>query len=122
MVFAAAATFLQMALDVAVVAAQWIALRAFVIAIMMIVLPWVLRGALAWGFNWMVTYGRGISTMLLSYIQSATNGNVDVNIDLTGVGGYLAYQTGLLEYSSVIFTGWGLYWIVAVLAKTPRAL
>jgi hypothetical protein len=120
--FAAAAIVASKVYDAAVMAAQWLAMRAFVIAIIAIMLPWVLRGVLGWGFNWMVTYGKEITSLIMDYINTATSGNVAVDIDLTGLGGYLAYHTGLLDYASIIFTGWGLYWVIAILAKTPRTI
>jgi hypothetical protein len=120
--FAAAATVAQMAFDAAVISAKFLATRVLLIALMGTMLPWVLKGVYIWGFEYLVTYGSKISDYMLSQISSATAGNFDVNIHLTGIGGYLAEVTGLIDYCSIIFTGWGIYWVVAVLAKTTRVI
>ncbi len=119
--FAAAATFAQMVYDGAVRLAQFIATKALILAIMMLVLPWVLKSVMVWAFQYFTVYGRDIANYMMSFMSDALAGSgVAVDINLTGVGGYLAIMTGLIDYSAIIFTGWGLYWVVAVLAKTPR--
>jgi hypothetical protein len=119
--FAAAATFAQMIHDDLVTFAVWLASKVFIVAIMAIMLPWILKGVFIWGFEYFVVYGREIANYILSSISSVTAGQYDFSIPLSGVGGYLAIQTGLIDYCSIIFTGWGIYWVIAVLAKSaPR--
>ncbi len=121
--FAAAATFAQMVYDGAVRLAQFIATKALILAVMMLVLPWVLKKVMIWAFSYLTTYGRDIAEYVMSFMSGAiAEAGVEVNINLTGVGGYLAIMTGLIDYSAIIFTGWGLYWVIAVLAKTPRMI
>jgi len=121
--FAAAATVAKMFLDVSIHAAKWIAQKTLIVAVLAIVLPWVLREAMYWGFEYITVYGRSMAEQIMGYLNTLIgSAGVEVNIHLTGVGGYLAIQTGLIEYSSIIFTGWGLYWVVAVLAKTPTRI
>jgi hypothetical protein len=120
--FAAAAIFAQMAYDAAKEAARWLATKTFVIVIIMVVVPSALKGVLLWLFDWLFTYGRDIASYLLSMMQSeiqASGMAESFAFQLTGPGGYLAIQTGLIDYASIIFTGWGVYWVVAVLAKMP---
>jgi hypothetical protein len=121
--FAAAATVAQMIFDGSIRVAQWLATKVFILSIVTIVLPWVLRYVLIWAFEWISIYGREVMTLIMTQISSLTGAaNIDIDINLSGVGGYLAAQTGLIEYCSIIITGWGLYWVVAILAKTPRML
>lgn len=119
--FAAAAIFAQMVFDKACDVAKFIATRALLLSLLAIGLPWVLKGVLMWGFDWVLTYGRVFGDQIMSYI-SAQAGSQTIAIHLSGIGGYLAEQTGLIDYCAIIITGWGLYWTVAVLAKTPRML
>lgn len=121
--FAAAATFAQMAFDAAILAAKWLATKALMLALMMLVLPWVLKGVIIWAWQYFATYGREIASYTLELIGGLMgDAGVAIDINLTGIGGYMAIQTGLIDYSAIIFTGWGLYWVIAVLAKTPRML
>ncbi len=121
--FAAAAIFAQMVFNASIQAAKWLATKAFVVAILAIVLPWVLKGFFIWAFEWIAAYGIDMVSAIIDYINSylsQSSMQTQIDINLTGVGGYLAVKTGLIEYASIIFTGWGIYWVIAVLAKTPR--
>ena len=116
--FAAAATFAQMVFDSARQVALWLATKVFVLAILTIVLPFVLRGVLIWFFKFLQTYGSSI----FSFFQESISGvvqqaGIETHLELTSVGGYLALQTGLIDYCSIIFTGWGLYWFVVIYPK-----
>lgn len=121
--FASAAVFMQTFWLAAQEAAKWLATKALILAIMMLVLPFVLKGVIIWGFEWFAAYGREAFGMVMGAVGSLIGSSGEVvqssTLQLTGIGGYLAIQTGLIDYASIIFTGWGLYWIVAVLAKTP---
>lgn len=121
--FAAAAIVGEMLMNGGIAFARWLATKAFIIACMAIILPWVLKGVLSWAFEWIVAYGMEFFDYIMTFIRSmAGDANIDIDINLTGVGGYFAVQTGLLDYASIIFTGWGIYWIIAILAKTPKAV
>lgn len=121
--FAAAATVAQMVFDLSVQTARWLATKVFIVALMATLLPWVLKGLFIWGFEYFVTYGRDIAQYVITAISAMMpEGSYDVNIELSGIGGYLAIQTGLIDYCSIIFTGWGLYWVIAILAKTTRVI
>lgn len=117
--FAAAATFAQMVFDAALHTAKWLATKVFIVAAIAIVLPWALKGVLIWGFEYFVEYGREFSSLLLGYINTLSGDAVTIDVSLTGIGGYLAQQTGLIDYAAIIFSGWGIFWVIAVLAKTP---
>lgn len=118
--FAAAATVAQMLFDGAIHVARWLATKALIIAIMAIVLPWILREIIIWLFKYSETYGYTIYQLVNSYLSSFLSGSdVVIDLELTSIGGYLALQTGLVDYCSIIFTGWGIYWVVCVLAKVP---
>ena len=115
--FAAAATFVEMAFNASLAAARWLATKALMVSLLAIVLPWVLKGFFIWGFDYFMTYGREIAGYLMNQLSTMTAGSYDIHIPLSGVGGYLAIQTGLIDYSSIIFTGWGIYWFIAVLPR-----
>jgi hypothetical protein len=120
---AAAVLMARWVWDATLIAAQWIATRAFILAILAIGLPWVLKGVLVYAWNWFAEYGRGVATFFMDTISGYTSSaGLDIDIQLTGVGGYIASQVGLVDYASIIFTGWGLYWLVAVLAKSQRMM
>jgi hypothetical protein len=120
--FAAAATVAQMAFDLSVQIAKWFATKVLLISLLAIFFPFVMKGLFIWGFKYLITYSRVISEFVMDSVFIATQGTYEVNIELSGVGGYLAIQTGLIDYCAIIFTGWGLYWVIAVLAKTSRVL
>jgi hypothetical protein len=120
--FAAAATVAQMAFDLAVQTAKWLATKVFIVALMATLLPWVLKGFFVWAFEYFQIYGGDILQYFMDSISQVTGGSIDVNIELTGVGGYLATQTGLIDYCTIIFTGWGLYWVISVLSRATRIL
>jgi len=130
MIFGAAATVAQMVFDGAQRVAMFLARKVLLLAALTIVLPWVLKGFLIWSMDYIIVYGRDYVTFMHSFVQdilsssdvtsSFASGAVD--FEITGIGGYLAMQTGLIDYCSIIITGWGLYWTVAILAKTPRML
>ena len=116
--FAAAAIVSQTIFNAALAVAKWLATKAFIVACLTIVLPWVLKGFFMWGFNWIATYGREIAEYLMSILQSQVSSmGMDIDITLVGPGGYIAQMVGLPEYASIIFTGWGIYWYIAVFAK-----
>lgn len=117
----AAATIAQTFWFSLVYAARWLATKTLIIFLLMVVLPWVLKGILIWGFEYIVAYGREWGDLFMGLIGSLIGeaASTDVSVSLTGVGGFLAVKTGLIDYASIIFSGWGVYWVVAVLAKTP---
>jgi hypothetical protein len=121
--FAAAAIIAQSFFHAAIEAAKWLATKAFILALMAIVLPWVLKPVLMWFFDYIITYGRQWTEFITGSVGNMVQASgVDLTYQIGGVGGYLATQTGLIEYASIIMTGWGLYWTVAILAKTPKIL
>jgi hypothetical protein len=109
--------------DAAVMVAQWLAQKVFIVAVMAILLPWVLKGVFVWVFNWFAAYGRDIAQFITSQVSTQiANAGVAIDIQMTGVGGYIAEMTGLVDYASIIFTGWGLYWYVCILSKSARMI
>jgi hypothetical protein len=118
--FAAAATVAQMFFDSAVATAKWLATKTFLLYLIMVVLPWALKPVFIWAFEYIVAYGREYVNIFTQYIGSTLESHgVVLDIQLTGVGGYLASRTGLIEYASIIFSGWGLYWFVCVFSRVP---
>jgi hypothetical protein len=126
---AATATILQTVYQSAQALAVWLAGKVLIIALLMVVLPFVVKGIIIWMFEYMTTYGLEIAAWVSTFIADQIEGSgllgpggqTAMEVPLSGIGGYLAIQTGLIDYCSIIFTGWGLYWTIAVLAKTtPR--
>lgn len=117
--FAAAAIVAQMAYDGALFLARWIATRLFFLALITTVLPWVLKGVYVWGFDYLMTFIKTSSSFVFDSISTYTQGSYDFDVTLTSVGGFLAVQTGFIDYCSIIITGWGIYWFIAIF---PRRL
>jgi len=106
-------------------AALWIATKALIILLMAIVLPWVLRKFFIWGFDFLTKYGAEAASYITSQIGDAlTSAGIQTTVDLelTGVGGYIALKTGLIEYISIITVGWGLYWVIVFTLKSGRKI
>lgn len=123
MIFGAAATVMQTFWMAAMEAAKFLATKALMLSIIAIVLPWAIKPVIIWAFEYIVKYGRDILSFFQSEVgQVVASSGMDLSYQLTGVGGFLAIQTGLIDYASIIFSGWGLYWAVAILAKTPKVL
>jgi len=121
--FAAAAIVARWVWDAAVIVAKWLALKVFMLACLAVVLPWVLRGFFVWGFDWLTNYGSEILGFFTTAMQeqiAAAGMDASINLELTGIGGYFALKTGLIDYIAIISTGWGLYWMVAFLSKATR--
>jgi len=121
--FAAAVLVAQSIWSAAKAAALWIATKALVLYCLVFILPWVFRKFFVWGIDFFIKYGQEmasfVSTELGEMLQEAGM-QTNINIELTGVGGYLAIQTGLVDYISIISTGWGLYWIVVLTLRRWR--
>lgn len=118
--FAAAAIVLQTAFRASLEAAKFLATKALMVAIIAIVLPWAIKPVFIYAFEWIVKYGRTYGDLIMGFINSQTStAGIDLNLTITGVGGFLAEQTGLIDYCSIIISGWGIYWTLAILAKTP---
>lgn len=120
--FAAAATVAQTVWMAFVEVAKWLAMKTLVVGLLAIVLPWVLRHFLLWAIDFFAEYADVIFGALEGGISSLlqTTGYDDFAIHINSVGGFLAHQTGLIDYCSIIFTGWGLYWTVGLGLRALR--
>lgn len=116
--FAAAAIVAKWVWEAALEVARWLAFKIFIVAVLVTVAPWVLKKVFIWTWD----YGQGFILEMIGYVMSTINSylvsaGIDVNINLTGVGGYLAIQTGLIDYAQIIFAAWGIYWTISLLSK-----
>lgn len=120
--FAAAAIVSRWIWDAVMYLARWTAVKLFVMGVLAIVLPWVLKGVLLWFWDFVSSYVFEFVGWVFGYIsQAIADAGIDISINLTGVGGYLATQVGLIDYCSIIIAGWGLYWMVVLTTKAFRA-
>jgi len=116
--FAAGVLVARWVWDVGNYIAHWIAWKGLMLLIMAFVLPSVFRKAIEWGFAYVTTYSSEMATTATSTFSTminnliSTNLGVDwnINISLVGVGGFLAIHTGVLDYISIITSGWALAW------------
>lgn len=101
--------------EVGMYIARWLVFRKFTVFALAFILPWALRGVIIWFWNLIASKDSVVRDWASSFVadQAAALG-FELDIQMTGVGGYLAQQTGLLEYCSIIITGWGLYWVVGL--------
>jgi len=123
--FAAAVLVARWIWDAVQKAALWIATKTLIILLLAIVMPWVLRKFFIWGFDFLTKYGTEYAGYITTQIGDAlTSAGLQTNIDLelTGVGGYIALKTGLIEYISIITVGWGLYWVIVFTIKSGRKI
>lgn len=117
--FAAAAIVAQTIWQASVEAAKWLATKTLIIAVIMVLLPSAMKAVFLWGFDYIVVYGQQWADLFKSYIESQIGSQgLDLTIQFSGIGGYLAVQTGLIDYISILSAGWAIYWVVAVLAKS----
>jgi hypothetical protein len=101
--------------ETAMYVARWLVFRKFTLFALAFILPWALRGVIIWVWNLIATNDAGVRDWMTTFVaQKASELGFELQIEMTGVGGYLAQQTGLLEYCSIIITGWGLYWFVGL--------
>jgi hypothetical protein len=116
--FAAAAIFARWAWDSAMLIARWAAVKVLVTAILVTIVPWVLKNHMVWIYD----LGYNFFTQIMSFVfglfnQIIANAGIDIDINLSGVGGYIAGQVGLDDYALIIFSGWGIYWSIIIASK-----
>ena len=119
---AALAIIYQTTIGVALAIARFIAFKVFILLILLIVLPYVLKKLFIWGMEYFQEYGHVISGYFSDLINTITGGEIEISMQLTSVGGYLAIKTGLIEYCAIIITGWGIYWTIALMSKTTKII
>lgn len=119
-VFAAGAVISAAAFGLTKSIAKWVAIKALLISLIIIVLPWVLKGHYKWIIDHITNFIGTIATHIMTSIDSLSGGVYDISLQLTGVGGYIASRIGFIEYCSIIFTGWAAYLAIITLRKfTP---
>jgi len=115
--FAAAATLAHMALDISISVARWVSMRLLVVGLLTVILPRVLKGVFIWGFQYIERYGMVMVSHLMSTISQNSGESFDINMQLTGVGGYIANQIGLIDYCTILITNWGLIISISFLIR-----
>lgn len=111
----AAVYLARWAWDVVRYVSAWLAYKSFALILIAVVLPVVLRKFFAWSWNFLAAHGINALEYVFGWIdQAMIDAGIAVDVNLTGVGGYIASQVGLIEYCSVIITGWALVWVIAI--------
>ena len=121
--FAAAVLVARWIWDGAKEVLKWIAVRAFAITLMILILPWVLRNIVIWFIKYMQIHGHGMVdyvTALMAEFFTNTGMETDINIELSGIGGFFAIHTGVIEYISILMTGYAAYWYIIFITKTLK--
>lgn len=113
--FAAAAIVAQSVWMAAMEVAKFIATRIMLIYILTLILPWILKSYFIYIIKFLETYGGKITSYLGDMVGQATAGTPYegiIDIHLNSVGGYLAEQIGLIDYCSIIISGYAIAWVI----------
>jgi hypothetical protein len=99
--------------------AAWLAYKKFALVLIAVFMPYILRGFFMWAWNFIAKHNQEMTIWFSgkAYDWLATAGII-VDLQLSGVGGYIANKVGLIEYCTVIITGWSLVWVIGIGMRT----
>lgn len=97
---------------------KWAAQKVLIISICTIVLPWVLKDVLVWFFKVTSSYRAEILTFINSQISSIIgSSNIDATLSITSIAGYIANQIGLINYFSILLSGFAICWSLKFISR-----
>ncbi len=97
---------------------KWAAAKVLLIAALTIILPWVLKDALQWFWKVGSAYRTEIITFINSQITDIIgSAGIDATLSITSVGGYIAQQIGLVNYFSILVSGFAICWALKFIGK-----
>lgn len=97
---------------------KWAATKVLVIGLLTIVLPWVLKDTLIWFWSVSAQY----RVLLFDYINSQIvsvvgQAGINATLTITSIGGYIANQIGLLNYFTILVTGFTICWSLRFIGR-----
>lgn len=97
---------------------KWAAAKVLLISLITIVLPWVLKDTLIWFWSVSSSYRallfEFISTQITGIVGQA---GIQASLSITSIGGYIANQIGLLNYFSILVTGFTVCWSIRFIGR-----
>lgn len=97
---------------------KWAAAKVLIIGLLTIVLPWVLKDTLVWFWSVSSSYRSLLFDFINSQIVNVVGqAGINASLSITSIGGYIAGQIGLLNYFSILVTGFTVCWTLRFIGR-----
>lgn len=98
--------------------ARWVATKVLIISVLIIVLPWVLKDVLQWFWKVSEIYRSEMQQFVNDQIISILGqAGLNATLTITSVAGYISNQIGLIDYATILFSGFALCWSLKFIGK-----
>lgn len=97
---------------------KWAAFKLLIVGFLVIVLPWVLKDTLIWFWSVSSSYRSLVFEFVNQQIVDVIGqAGINASLSITSIGGYIANQIGLLNYFSILVTGFTICWSIRFIGK-----